>query len=182
VHKYRNFSILDPILANRKDISFLCAVEKSWIIREAKRDDCDAIYDLICELAAFERAEDEVDITPADLAEDIFGPRSILEVLLLEFDSEIVGAAMIYEKYSTWKGRAVHLEDLIVKEAHRGKGYGAALFEAVIELAKKREYSRMDWQVLDWNESAIGFYKKYGALFLDEWVDCRFTTDELNKL
>lgn len=182
MHKYRNFSILDRIIPNRKDISFLCDVETTWKIRQAKRNDCDAIYDLICELAAFERAADEVDITVEQLEDDIFGPQPIIEVLLLEYDSEIVGAAMVYEKYSTWKGRALHLEDLIVKEVHRGKGYGTALFQAVINLAKKRNYSRMDWQVLDWNKPAIDFYKKYGALFLDEWVDCRFTADEINKL
>ncbi|MCA1762167.1 MAG: GNAT family N-acetyltransferase [Flavobacteriales bacterium] len=163
------------------DISFLCTVKSPWKIRTARREDCPSIFELICELAEFERAADEVVITEEQLAEDTFGKRPILEVLVLEKDSEILAAAMIYEKYSTWKGRAVHLEDLIVKEAHRGNGYGAALFEAVMDIAKERNYSRMDWQVLDWNKPAIDFYKKYGAHFLDEWVDCRFTTEEIKK-
>jgi GNAT superfamily N-acetyltransferase len=88
---------------------------------------------------------------------------------------------MFYEKYSTWKGRSVHLEDFVVKASERRKGIGALLFEEVMRIAKDRNYARMDWQVLDWNESAIAFYKKYNANLTTEWVDGRFTREELQR-
>ena len=89
-----------------------------------------------------------------------------------EEEAKVIGIAIFYEKYSTWKGRSIYLEDLIVTEKMRGHGLGKALFEAVIMEAKRRGSGRMEWQVLDWNEPAINFYRKYGAAFDEEWVNC----------
>jgi len=151
------------------------------IIRDARPDDIPQVYALIMELAIFEKAPDEVELTDDQLLEDSFGENPILEIIVAEKENKILGAAMFYEKYSTWKGRAVHLEDFVVKESERRKGIGAMLFEEVMRIAKERNYSRMDWQVLDWNETAIAFYKKYGANLTTEWVDGRFTREELQS-
>jgi len=151
------------------------------IIRDARPDDIPQVYALIMELAIFEKAPDEVELTDDQLLEDSFGENPILEIIVAEKEDLILGAAMFYEKYSTWKGRAVHLEDFVVKESERRKGIGAMLFEEVMRIAKERNYSRMDWQVLDWNETAIAFYKKYGANLTTEWVDGRFTREELQS-
>jgi ribosomal protein S18 acetylase RimI-like enzyme len=133
------------------------------------------------ELAEFEKALDEMVLTEEQLLEDSFGENPILEIIVAEGNNEILGAAMFYEKYSTWKGRAVHLEDFVVKASERRKGIGAMLFEKVMRIAKERDYARMDWQVLDWNETAIAFYKKYEANLSTEWVDGRFTREELQS-
>jgi len=147
-----------------------------------RREDCAEVYKLIHELAAFENAPDEVVLTLSQLEEDAFGENAIIEIRVAEYEGKIVGAALTYEKYSTWKGRSLHLEDLIVRESHRGMGIGTMLFKEIIDLCKKRNYGRMEWQVLDWNEPAIEFYKKYGTTFLYEWLDCRLTADDLKKL
>lgn len=159
--------------------SFLCAVKPKAHIRFAVPADCQAIYELICELALYEKAADEVDIDVQDLNGAIFGNKPILEVLVAELDGKVEGAAMFFEKYSTWKGKGVHLEDLVVRENLRGQGIGAALFEALMHISAERGYARMDWQVLDWNEPAIRFYKKYGAEILEEWLNGRFTREAL---
>lgn len=152
------------------------------ILRDAIREDCKIVHDLIRELALFEKAADEVELTVNQLEEDAFGDKAIVEIRVAEMEGEIVGASLIYEKYSTWKGRSVHLEDLIVRESHRGKGIGSMLFNQIVNLAKERGYGRMEWQVLDWNEPAITFYKKYGTTYLYDWLDCRLTADDINKL
>jgi ribosomal protein S18 acetylase RimI-like enzyme len=151
-------------------------------IREGKPTDIDQVYELIKELAVFEKAANEVDISPENLREDAFGENAIAEIFVAERDGNIVGAAIIYEKYSTWKGRSMHLEDLIVKEEHRGVGIGKEFFEFLIRLAAERNYGRMEWQVLDWNEPAIEFYKKYESQFLEEWLDCRLDRNDLMRL
>ena len=151
------------------------------IIREARPDDIPKVHALITELAEFEKALDEMELTEEELLNDSFGDDAILEIIVAEGKEGVVGAAMFYEKYSTWKGRAMHLEDFVVKESERRKGIGALLFEEVMRIAKERDYARMDWQVLDWNESAIAFYKKYGANLTTEWVDGRFTREELQS-
>lgn len=151
-------------------------------IREAKRVDIPLVYSLIKELAVFEKAADQVEITEEDLIEDAFEDGSIAEIFVAEWEGTIAGAAIIYEKYSTWKGRSMHLEDLIVSEKYRGKGIGKQFFEFLIGIAKKRNYGRMEWQVLDWNKPAIEFYKKYGTQFLEEWLDCRLDRNDIIRL
>lgn len=151
-------------------------------IREGKPTDIDQVYELIKELAVFEKAADEVAIGPENLREDAFGKNAIAEIFVAEKDGDVVGAAIIYEKYSTWKGRSMHLEDLIVKEEYRGMGIGKKFFEFLIKLAAERNYGRMEWQVLDWNEPAIEFYKKYESQFLEEWLDCRLDRKDLMRL
>ena len=143
--------------------------------------DSSRVFDLIKELAVFEEARDEVELTVEKLREDAFGSNRIVEIYVAEVGDEIAGAALIYEKYSTWKGRSIHLEDLIVREEYRGEGIGSELFEFIIRLSKERGYGRMEWQVLDWNEKAIAFYEKYNAIFLEEWLDCRLTSTQIQK-
>jgi len=150
-------------------------------IREAKREDVDQVFGLIKDLAEFEKAADEVEITAAQLAEDAFGEKPIVEIIVAMKKDVIVGAALFYEKYSTWKGRSVHLEDFVVKASERRRGIGSQLFEEVMRLAKERGYARMDWQVLDWNSSAIAFYKKYKAEISEEWLNGRFTRVQLQS-
>lgn len=150
-------------------------------IRKAELADIAQVHGLIVELAEFEKALDEMELTPEQLHDDSFGEKPILEIIVAEGDEQILGAAMFYEKYSTWKGRSVHLEDFVVKASERRMGIGALLFEEVIRIAKERNYARMDWQVLDWNETAIAFYKKYKANLSTEWVSGRFTREELQS-
>jgi ribosomal protein S18 acetylase RimI-like enzyme len=150
-------------------------------IRSGNSEDCSAVLELIKELAVFEKAGNEVILTREQLESDAFGPKPIVEIFIAEYNQDIAGAALIYEKYSTWKGRSVHLEDLIVKEKYRGLGIGSALFEYIIQLSKSRNYGRMEWQVLDWNDKAIKFYEKYGSHFLEEWLDCRLTSSQIQN-
>jgi len=157
-------------------------VNSKVIIREGKSTDIDQVYQLIKELAVFEKAADQVEISPENLEKDAFGENTIAEIFVAEWNGDIAGAAIIYEKYSTWKGRSMHLEDLIVKEELRGKGIGKDFFEFLIKLAADRNYGRMEWQVLDWNQPAIDFYKKYGSQFLEEWVDCRLDRNDIMRL
>jgi len=157
-------------------------VKTKITLRDAQRSDCKIVYELIHELAVFEKAGDEVELTLSQLEEDAFGENALVEIRVAEVNGEIVGAALTYEKYSTWKGRSIHLEDLIVRESHRGLGIGSLLFNQIVNLCKERGYGRMEWQVLDWNEPAIAFYKKYGTTFLYDWLDCRLTADDINKL
>lgn len=165
-------------------------------IRPAKSEDCAAILDLIRELAVFEKAEKEVELSADRLCEDAFGADPIVEMWVAEIpasleghvsshlgaqEKTVVGTAIFYEKYSTWKGRSLHLEDLVVKSAFRRRGIGDLLFREVIRIAVERDYARLDWQVLDWNESAIAFYRKYGADISTEWFNGRFDREGLKK-
>jgi GNAT superfamily N-acetyltransferase len=151
-------------------------------IRPAAPTDCPEVYELIKELAVYEKAPNEVEITIEQLEEDAFGNKPVVEILVAEKAGKIVGAALTYVKYSTWKGRSLHLEDLVVSAAERGQGIGAQLFKEVINLCKKRNYARMEWLVLDWNKGAIGFYDKYNTQYLEGWLDCRLSREQLQKL
>jgi len=157
-------------------------VKTNITIRNASPADCIAVHSLIQELAVFEKAADEVEVSVEQLEQDAFGVNKIVEIRVAEHNGEVVGAALTYEKYSTWKGRSLHLEDLIVKESHRGKGIGSMLFNEIVKLCKDRGYGRMEWQVLDWNEPAIEFYKKYGTTYLHDWLDCRLTSEDIKNL
>ena len=151
-------------------------------IRQGKREDCMAVHQLIRELAIYERAEEEFVLSIDQLVEDGFGENPIYFLFVAELNNEIIGAAISYEKYSTWKGRCIYLEDLIVTEKYRGIGAGKSLFEAVIKEASNRNAGRMEWQVLDWNEPAIDFYKSYKAELDNEWINGRFRNEQLNKM
>lgn len=150
-----------------------------YTVRRGAASDVPAVHDLIVELAIYERAEDQVTNTAAELLADGFGPNAIYELFVAEVAGELVGMALWYVKYSTWKGKCGFLEDLVVKASHRGKGIGRALFEAVAAECALRDFGRMEWQVLDWNEPAIGFYRTLGAALDPEWLNGKLTREQL---
>ena len=139
------------------------------IIRKGKKNDMKVVLELIQELAIFEKEPDAVVVTVADLERDGFGPTPLFHCFVAELENEIVGMALYYYRYSTWKGRTIHLEDLIVKEKMRGMGLGFALYSEIIAQGKRDNVRRIEWNVLDWNTPAIDFYIKSGAKVLDDW-------------
>lgn len=148
-------------------------------IRIGNQDDLEDALTLIRELAIFEKAPDAVENTVENMIKDGFGKRPVFEFFVAEMDGKVVALALYYYNYSTWKGRSLYLEDLIVKEEYRGRGIGKMLFERVILKAKEEQVGRMDWQVLDWNIPAIDFYKKMGASLDGEWINCRLTKTQI---
>jgi GNAT superfamily N-acetyltransferase len=138
-------------------------------VRKATNDDMPQVLELIKELAIFENEPDAVEISVADLEREGFGENPLFTCFVAESDDEIVGAALIYFRFSTWKGRTLHLEDLIVKEAQRGKGIGEALYKQVMQFAYDRGLKRVAWDVLDWNKGAIRFYERSGANIVKDW-------------
>jgi len=146
------------------------------IIRKAERADCPRMLELVRELALYERAPEEVTVTLEEFAEDGFGTSPVWEAFVAEVDGVVVGMALFYIRYSTWKGRRLYLEDIIVTESMRGRGIGKQLFDETVSLCRERNYSGMVWQVLDWNKPAIHFYKKYGATFDSQWINVSLDT------
>lgn len=142
-------------------------------LRQATKNDIPSIIELIKELALYEKAPHEVTITPEMLERDGFGEHPLFWVILAEENNEVLGMSFYYIRYSTWKGPCLYLEDIIVKEQQRGRGIGKLLMDATIEKAKEMKVALMVWQVLNWNEPAINFYKKYHAEFDGEWVNCK---------
>lgn len=138
-------------------------------IRPATRADIPRVHELICELATYEKAREQVETTPATLERDGFGENPLYSLLVADDEGEVVGIALSYFRYSTWKGKRLYLEDLIVTESARGKGIGKDLLNATIELARQTNCSGLMWQVLDWNTPAIGFYEKFGVRMETEW-------------
>ena len=138
-------------------------------IRKGKPDDMKAVLSLIQELAVFENEPDAVLITESDLVRDGFGENPLFHVFVAEVDAEIVGIALYYYRFSTWKGKTIHLEDLIVKDKMRGSGLGMALYSKIMEQAKKDKVRRVEWNVLDWNTPAVKFYENSGAKIFEEW-------------
>lgn len=152
------------------------------MIRKGKKDDCAALLSLIQELADYENAHEEVTLTLEDLIEDGFGVQPLFEFLVAELEGKIVGIALYYPRYSTWKGETLYLEDLVIQKKHRGKKIGTALFDKLLLEAKKRKVKRLEWQVLNWNEPALNFYKKYQASFDGEWINGRLTDVDIDAL
>lgn len=150
-------------------------------IRKGTQNDLQKVLVLIKELADYEKAPQEVTITLEELLEDGFGSDPIFGLFVAEIDSVLVGMALYYEKYSTWKGRSLFLEDIIVTETKRGLGVGHLLFDAVIEVARARNSARMEWQVLNWNEPAIKFYEKYNAELDGEWINGKLTRAQIQS-
>jgi len=138
-------------------------------IRKGTCQDMKAVLGLIQELAEFEKEPDAVLITVDDLIRDGFESNPLFHVFVAEIEAEIVGIALYYYRYSTWKGKTIHLEDLVVKDKMRGTGVGYALYSEIIKQGKKDNVRRIEWNVLDWNTPAIAFYEKSGAKVLDEW-------------
>lgn len=141
----------------------------SYSIREARKSDMGQVLALIQELATFEKEPDAVEVRTEDLEKDGFGPNKRFHCFVAETEAGIVGMALVYARYSSWKGPAIHLEDLIVTESMRGTGLGSALFEAVIRYGYELGVKRICWEVLDWNEPAINFYESKGARVLRDW-------------
>jgi len=155
--------------------------KSSATVRKGRKEDVPAVFSLIKELALYEKAPEQVTLAIDDLEEDGFGPNPIFGLFVAELEEEIIGMALYYEKYSTWQGRCIYLEDIIVTESQRGNGIGHQLFQAVIGVAKERHSARMEWQVLDWNEPAINFYKKYNANLDGEWLNGKLTRDQIQE-
>jgi len=142
------------------------------IIRPGKKSDIPQVFDLIKELAEYEKALDKVSNTVEKLEEDGFGPNPVYELFVAEIENNIVGIALTYYRFSTWRGKVMYLEDLIVREHMRRKGIGKKLFDMVLDHAKVTRCVGLSLQVLDWNDLGINFYKKYNMEFDDEWINC----------
>lgn len=145
----------------------------SFLIRKGTKQDLSSVLDLIHELALFEKAPEQVTNSVNDMEEDGFGKNPVFNFYVAELNNKIIGIAVYFIKYSTWKGKGLYLDDLFVTEKFRGKGIGKKLFDIIIEEAKKIKAKQLHWQVLDWNTPAIDFYKKYGATIDAEWLDCK---------
>ncbi len=141
----------------------------SVLIRKGTREDCKALLSLIKELAVFEKAPKEVVVTKEILQKDFND--NVFDFFVAEERGNVKGIALFFIKYSTWKGKCIYLDDIVVTEKARGQGIGKLLFEALITHAKQLGVNKIDWQVLNWNEKAINFYEKFNAEFDDEWVN-----------
>ena len=151
-------------------------------IRAATVNDVALLKDFIYELAEYEREQDQVVITEADLVRDGFGPQPKFRALVAEWDGRAAGYALFFGFYSTWEGRpGLFLEDLFVRQAFRGKGIGKALLANVAGIARRENCYGVRWEVLDWNQPAIDFYKRLGATFLDQWKSVLLTGEALER-
>lgn len=151
-------------------------------IRKGKKEDLPQVLELVKELAEYERAHQEVTNTIELMEEDGFGPNPVYGFFVAENEERIVGLSLYYWRYSTWKGKRLYLEDIIVTEQERGKGAGKLLFDRTMQKALEENCTGMMWQVLEWNEPAINFYKKYGSKLDGEWVNCHLESDQIKRL
>lgn len=140
------------------------------IIRKAAKEDMKSVLELIQELATFENEPEAVVLSVEDLISDGFGENPLYYCFVAEVNNKVIGIALYYYRYSTWKGKTIHLEDLIVKEEYRGIGAGFALYSEIIAQGKRDNVKRIEWNVLNWNTQAIDFYKKTGANVLQDWL------------
>ena len=153
------------------------------VIREAKPEDVPLIFQLIKELAEYEKLTHEVVADETILRETLFGDKKYAEILIAEYDGEPAGQALFFHNYSTFIGRpGIYLEDIYIRPSLRGKGIGKALLRSLVKLAKDRNCGRVEWAVLDWNEPSIQFYKKLGAVPMDEWTVFRVTEDKFDNI
>jgi GNAT superfamily N-acetyltransferase len=142
-------------------------------IRRAKEEDCKAMMQLVHELAVYEKAPEEVTVDFGHFVKSGFGENPAWWAFVAEVEGNVVGFALYYIRYSTWKGQRLYLEDILVNEPWRGKGIGKLLFDELIKETKEKNFSGMVWQVLEWNQAAINFYKKFeGVNFDNEWINC----------
>ena len=151
-------------------------------LRIATAEDCPRLLELITELAIYEKAEHEVTVSLNEFVSAGFGKNPVWKAFVATDEKIIVGVALFYVRYSTWKGCRLYLEDFLVTETYRGKGIGKLLFDKVIAEAKAQNFNGMNWQVLDWNEPAINFYNKYEAEYESEWLNGSFSKEKLNAL
>jgi GNAT superfamily N-acetyltransferase len=152
------------------------------IIREGVREDIPEVLRLVKELALYEKAPHEVTNTASMMLRDGFGEHPLYGLFVAEAGDRIVGMAIHYVRYSTWKGPMLYLEDIVIEENHRGKGIGSLLFEQCVRYAHHKGYHGMMWQVLDWNTPAINFYKKYNCILDPEWVNGKLTADQIRQI
>jgi len=155
---------------------------KSAIVRAGKKEDLPMVFELVKELADFERAPEQVTNTVLKMEEDGFGTNPVFGFFVAENENGIVGLALYYYRYSTWTGKRIYLEDIIVTEKERGKGLGKLLFDRTLEKTLEDNCNGMTWQALDWNEPALNFYKKYGSKLDNEWVNCTLERHQIEKL
>jgi len=153
----------------------------NFIIRKGKKEDLSEVLDLIKELALFEKAPEEVTNTLSKMEEDGFGPKPVFSFFVATLEDKIIGVALYFTKYSTWKGKGLYLDDLVITESMRGKGLGSKLFKAFIEEAKAMKAQQVHWQVLNWNTPAINFYKKLNASIEDDWLNCKLSFDQIKE-
>lgn len=151
------------------------------IVRKARKEDMPQVLELIKELAVFEKEPDAVLVTVTELEEAGFSDYPQFTCFVAENNLEILGMALVYFRFSTWVGKTVHLEDLIVKEKMRGKGIGMALYKRVMEYAKEEQVKRVNWMVLGWNKDAIDFYEGTGAKVMEEWWQVEMDQKSLQK-
>ncbi|ELY4670093.1 N-acetyltransferase family protein [Cronobacter muytjensii] len=152
----------------------------SYTIRPARPEDATAIFNMIYELAVYEKAPQEVVTTPDEIRETLFGEGSKTEALICETEDKAVGYAVFFTSYSTWLGRnGIYMEDLYISPAFRGKGAGRALLKSIAQCAVKRRCGRLEWSVLDWNQPAIDFYLSIGAVPQSEWIRYRLDGEAL---
>ena len=149
------------------------------IVRFAKEEDIPFVHALIRELAEYEKAPQEVTNSVDDMLRDGFGPNPVYRCIVAETDGKVTGMAIYFIKYSTWKGKGIYLDDIVVTESMRRLGIGKLLFDDVVKDAKSIGAKQLHWQVLDWNAPAIAFYKKYNAVFDGEWINCKLTEQQL---
>jgi GNAT superfamily N-acetyltransferase len=153
----------------------------SLLIRQGVIDDLQAVFDLVMELSIYEKAAHEVENSVERMKQDAFGDHPLFGFLVAESSSTIIGLSLYYFRYSTWKGKMLYLEDLIVSERFRKYGVGKKLFEATIGIAKNENCRGMIWEVLDWNEPAFKFYSKYEPIIDPHWVVCRLTKEQIDN-
>ena len=150
-------------------------------VRLGQKEDMQAVFNLITELALFEKEPDAVEITVTDLVRDGFSETPKFKVFVAEQEHNIIGIALFYERFSTWKGRTIHLEDLIVTKSKQKIGAGKALYTAVLKHAYDNNFNRVAWEVIDWNTNAIDFYKSTGATYLNDWSVVQMNKENLAK-
>ncbi len=152
-----------------------------FLIRRGKQQDMSSVLQLVTELAVFEKEPNAVKINVEDLINNGFKENPAFYTFVAEIKEKIVGIALFYNRFSTWDGPSLHLEDLIVTEKYRGKGIGKALYNKVLEYSLQKEINRVEWVVLDWNTPAIEFYKSTGATMFEEWNICQISNKKIAK-